>query len=58
MATKNAQETKWEAEDAARTLIRAEEIKANKQLFVKAQKELAKQQKAVSKAMSKTSKKK
>lgn len=56
MATKTAQESKWEAEDAARTLIKAEEIRANKQLFTKARKELAKQQKAVSKAIGKTKK--
>jgi hypothetical protein len=42
---------KWKVEDAARTLIRAEEIKADAKLFAAAKVELAKQQKATSRAI-------
>ena len=41
----------WEIEDAARTLTRAEEIKANKTLLDAVQKYLAKQQKMIQKAV-------
>jgi hypothetical protein len=40
----------WEIEDAARTLIRAEEIKADKPLLTKARREAAKQAKVAAKA--------
>jgi hypothetical protein len=39
---------KWEIEDAARTLLRAEEIRADKKLMALVEKELAKKQKAIS----------
>ena len=52
-----AQEKKWQVEEAARTLVRAEEIRADKKLFTTVKKELAKQQKAVSKAIGKSKKK-
>lgn len=53
---KSMLDKKYEAEDAARTLMRAEEIKANKQLFTSAKKELVKQQRAVAKAIGKNKK--
>ncbi len=56
--TKTAQEKEWEAEDAARTLIRAEEIKADKGLFLRAHKELIQQEKAIQKVVSKAQSKK
>ena len=57
MATKSNQEKKWQAEEAARTLIRAEEIKNDKELFSRVKKELLKQQKAVVDAIGKTNNK-
>ncbi len=48
-------ETEYEAQDAARTLIRAEEIKATPKLFSRAKKEMVKQQKAVTRAIGKGS---
>lgn len=38
---------KWEIEDAAKTLLRAEEIKANKELMPHVHKHLTKQKKAI-----------
>ncbi len=40
----------WEIESAADTLMRAEEIKVNRALYVAAVKELEKRQKAIAKA--------
>jgi hypothetical protein len=42
-------EKKWQAEDDARTLIRAEEIKADKARYDRAMKAVAKEKKAVDK---------
>ena len=53
---KKVQENKWEIEEAARTLIRAEQIKSNKQFLSKVNKELVKQRQAVSKAIGKVRK--
>ena len=44
----------WEVEDAARTLMRAEEIKQNKDLYDKAQGELKKQANAANAALNKS----
>jgi len=40
--TRDAQEKKWKIDDAARTLQRAEEVRADKKLFNAARKELEK----------------
>lgn len=48
----SAQEKKWEVEDAARTLKRAEEIKVDSGLYKKAMAQLEKEQKAILKAVS------
>ena len=42
---------KWEIEDAARTLMRAEEIKKNKELFISARRELKKQASAINRVV-------
>jgi len=42
---------KWEVEDAARTLIRAQEIKADKKIMPAVKKELGRQAKAATRAM-------
>lgn len=42
---------KWEVEDAARVLMRAEEVKVNKPLFKAAKKELTEQSKAINKVV-------
>jgi len=55
-ARESAQEKKWEAEEAARTLIRAEEIKADKELLKAVQKELKSQRKAIGKVISRRKK--
>ena len=55
-AKEAAQEKKWEAEEAARTLIRAEEIRSDKDLLKAAQKELKSQQKAISKVITRKKK--
>jgi len=55
-AREAAQEKKWEAEEAARTLIRAEEIRADKELLKAVQKELKSQQKAIGKVISRRKK--
>ncbi len=55
-AREAAQEKRWEAEEAAKTLIRAEEIRGNKELLKAAQKELKSQQKAISKVISRKKK--
>lgn len=41
---------KWRIEDAARTILKAEEIRADKKLFPKVQKELERQAEAASRA--------
>ena len=46
MVEQMAEKRKWEVEEAARTLVRAEEIKKNKQLYSAALKEIRKQQQA------------
>ena len=48
---KDAQEKQWETENAASTLKRAEEIKANKPLLKRAQTQLKKEQQAINKAV-------
>ena len=48
---KTASDREWEAQDAANTLLRAEEIRSNRPLLASAQRELGKRQKAVEKAM-------
>lgn len=55
MVTK--QEKEWEAEDAARTLVRAEEIKKDKKLLARALRELRKQKEATATALAGISKK-
>ena len=55
-AKEAAHEKKWEAEEAAKTLIRAEEIRADKDLLKAAQKELKSQQKAINKVISRKKK--
>ena len=45
-----ADNNNWEAEDAVRTLIRAEEIKKDKKLMKKVKAEMARQQKATAAA--------
>ena len=55
-AREAAQEKKWEAEEAAQTLIRTEEIRADKELLKAAQKELKSQQKAINKVISRRKK--
>ena len=40
--TRDAQERKWKIDDAARSLQRAEEVRADKKLFNAARKELEK----------------
>ena len=44
---------KWEVEEAARTLMRAEEIRSNRRLASAVKRELVKQQRAVNKAIKK-----
>jgi hypothetical protein len=44
-------EAQWEAEDNARTLMRAEEIRSNKKILMAALRELRKQRKALDKAI-------
>jgi len=44
-------EAEWEAEDAAYTLVRAEEIKSDKKLLAKALKKLREQTKATATAL-------
>lgn len=51
-------EKQWEAEDAARTLVRAEEIKKDTKLRARALRELRKQKQATSDALAKVSKNK
>jgi len=43
---------KWKVENAADTLVRAEEIRTDSRLFAAAQKKLKQQQKAVKRALS------
>ena len=42
----------WEVEEAARTLVKAEEIRQNKKLLSSAKTEIKKQQKAAASALS------
>ncbi len=44
----------WEVEEAARTLMRAEEIKADKKLYAAAQKQIAKEAEAAQKVLAGT----
>lgn len=48
-----SEEWKWKVEDAARTLTRAEEIRADAKLLAAAKKEMQKQQKAIAAALKK-----
>jgi len=51
--TRNAQEKHWKIEDAARTLQRAEEVRADKKLFAAARKELRNKQSILSNVIKK-----
>lgn len=46
-----AEQRKWEVEDAARTLVRAQEIKTDKELFGRAKTVLSRQQAALDKVL-------
>ena len=50
--TKDVRDREWKIEDAARTLERSEEIRADKKLFDAAKKELQRRNKVLSKAIS------
>lgn len=50
MAKKPNKIEDWEANDAAGTLVRAEEIRGNRPLMAAAQRQITKQQKALSRA--------
>lgn len=51
MVMKMKTEDEWEVEEAARTLVRAEEIKKNKKLMAKVQAELKRKAEATAQAM-------
>jgi len=51
-------ENQWEAEDAARTLVKAEEIKKDPKLLARALRELRKQKQAAASALADVSKNK